>query len=47
VIGPDIEFPNHKKKDGKDQWDSGEQWKFTVMMDEAGVEYRRVPWEVS
>jgi len=50
VIGPDIEFPNHKNKEGEDQWDSGEQWKFTVscqIMDEAGVEYIRLPWDES
>lgn len=49
VIGPDIEFPNHKKAESpeEDQWKAGDTWKFTVsrtMMDEAGVTYRRVPW---
>lgn len=50
VIGPDIEFPNHKRTDdsGENQWEAGDVWKFSVsqtLMDEAGVEYRRVPWE--
>jgi dCMP deaminase len=50
VIGPDIEFPNHKKVEApdEDQWASGDQWKFGIsqkIMDEAGVEYVRVPWD--
>ena len=50
VIGPDIEFPNHKKAEAEAsglQWDSGDQWNFTVsrqIMDEAGVKYTRIPW---
>lgn len=50
VIGPDIEFPNHKKAVGfdVDQWQVGDQWKFTVsktLMEEAGVKCREVQWK--
>ena len=48
VIGPDIEFPNHKRTDGEgNQWEAGDVWKFSIsqtLMDEGGVAYRRVPW---
>jgi dCMP deaminase len=52
VVGPDREFPNHKKAENpdEDQWKSGDQWKFgrsQQIMDEAGVEYVRVPWDAS
>ena len=50
VIGPDIEFPNHKKAEApeEDQWQTGDQWRFSVseiMLQEAGVTWRRVPWD--
>lgn len=42
VIGPDIDFPSHGS--GKKE----ETWKMSIsetMMSEAGVTYRRVPWD--
>ena len=50
IIGPDIEFPNHKKAEApdEDQWQTGDQWKFSIsetMLNEAGVTFRRVPWD--